>query len=55
MSGRPIINMLPPEEIEDMMARQSLDLALDILGPAEVLRVTAQRVDNTNRPGLRAG
>lgn len=55
MNGRPTISLLSPAEIEDLMARQSLDIALDVLGPAEVLRIIADRTDQSTRPGLRPG
>lgn len=44
---------LSQAEIIDLMARQSLDIALDELGPAECLRIIADRCDQANRPGLR--
>lgn len=53
MSGRPRLHPpLPDKELIEMMARQSLDIAIAELGPAECLRVIAERVDPSNRPRL---
>ena len=51
----PIRTRLTDAELRDLMARQSLDIAIDELGTAEVLRVVADRHDPNLKPGIRPG
>lgn len=51
MNSRPRLHPpLPTSELLDMMARQSLDVAIEELGPAECLRIIAERIDPELRP-----
>jgi len=49
----PAPSKLSQAEIIDLMARQSLDIALDELGIPECLRIIAERADLAHQPRLR--